>query len=228
MENINFYKVIPKAYLKPLATYKNYSKIHIDLPIRAIIAGSSGSGKTNAVMNMVKHLDCFDRFYLFVGDDNESLYHFLIDIAREKMGDDAVFVSNNITEVPEISEFDPTLNNLVVIDDLVNEKGNGCSQALNLFTNGRKANISVIYVTQDYIKVNLTIRKNSKILILTRFDDESDLDRILSKFKRKLTLDQIKSIYKYATHGGMENFFCIDMEGKDEWRYRRNLVPIPL
>ena len=97
---------------------------------------------------------------------------------------------------------------------------------MNVYTKGRRQNCSIVYLTQDFFKTNMTIRKNSKIIILTRFDDEQDLNNILRKYKGTLTMPQIKSLYNYATEGNKINFFLIDTDSRPEYRYRRNLQPI--
>jgi hypothetical protein len=225
-KNINFYKVIDKKYLKPLAEYDNFKEIQIPLPVRIALCGSSGTGKTNAILNIISQFNAFTKFFLFVGDSHESLYKFLIDYVKETFGPKSIMVYNNLDEVPLVSEFDDRENNLVIIDDLINEKNNSQKDALNLFTNGRKANISIINVSQDYFKINLTVRKNCQVTIMTRFDDETDLVRILNKFKRSYTSQEIRNLYDYATDGGLENFFLVDSQGRGEWRFRRNFEPI--
>jgi hypothetical protein len=224
-ECLNFYTdVLPDEYKKAIATYANHDDLKIDLPIRCIIAGSSGSGKTNAVMNVIDKFNCFDKFYLYVGDESESLYHYLIDFVRKRFGKNSIVVSNDINEIPAVCEFNPKLNNLVIIDDLLNEKVKN-PNCLNVFTNGRKQNVSIIYITQDYFKVNITVRKNSKVIILTRFDDSTDLKNILTKYKQNMSIANITSLYKYSTDN-IKNFFLIDTEGKPHYRYRKNFMPI--
>ncbi len=229
MDNpINFYEEIPREYLKPIATYKNQKQIGLDLPVRINVVGSSGSGKTQCVMNLIKFFNCFNRVYLFVGDDNEALYHYLIDCVRKTCGKNNIFVSNTLDDVPEIHEFDPSYNNLVIIDDLINEKNNKDINALNLFTNGRKQNVSVIYVSQDYFKINKTLRKNCNVICLCRFDDQKDLQLILSKIKGNLSGDEMRRVYDYATSGGKQYFLTIDTNGNSQTKFRRCLKPIPL
>ena len=115
IRNKNFYELIPKEYTKPLATYKNYDRIQIDLPIRVVIAGSSGTGKTQAVMNIIDQFDCFNRIYLFIADANEPLYRFLVDFVKARFGKKAVTVCDNIADMPDVKSFDPNYNNLIII-----------------------------------------------------------------------------------------------------------------
>ena len=49
-----------------------------DHPYRILITGSSGSGKTNALLNLLKKQDDIDKIYLYAKDLSEPKYEFLI------------------------------------------------------------------------------------------------------------------------------------------------------
>ena len=52
-----------------------------DHPYRMLIIGGSGSGKTNALLNLIKEQDSdslIDKIYLYTKDLNELKYQFLI------------------------------------------------------------------------------------------------------------------------------------------------------
>ena len=52
-----------------------------DHPYRMLIIGGSGSGKTNALLNLIKEQDSdnhIDKIYLYAKDLNEPKYQFLI------------------------------------------------------------------------------------------------------------------------------------------------------
>ena len=56
-----------------------------------MIIGSSGSGKTNTLLNLIKDQDYTDKIYLCVKDLSEPKYHFLIkkcEDARTKLLND--------------------------------------------------------------------------------------------------------------------------------------------
>ena len=56
-----------------------------DHPYRILIIGGSGSGKTNAWLNLIKEQDYIDKIYLYAKDLSEPKYEFLI-IRRENAG----------------------------------------------------------------------------------------------------------------------------------------------
>ena len=56
-----------------------------DHPYRILIIGGSGSGKTNALLNLIKEQPGVDKIYLYAKDPYEPKYQFLIN-KRESTG----------------------------------------------------------------------------------------------------------------------------------------------
>ena len=56
-----------------------------DHPYRILIIGGSGSGKTNALLNLIKNQPDIDKIYLYAKDPYEAKYQYLIN-KREKVG----------------------------------------------------------------------------------------------------------------------------------------------
>ena len=58
-----------------------------DHPYRILIIGGSGSGKTNALLNLINNQPDIDKIYLYAKDPYEAKYQYLIK-KREKVGID--------------------------------------------------------------------------------------------------------------------------------------------
>ena len=56
-----------------------------DHPYRILIVGDSGSGKTNALLNLINNQSDIDKIYLYAKDPSEAKYQYLIN-KREKVG----------------------------------------------------------------------------------------------------------------------------------------------
>ena len=56
-----------------------------DHPYRILIIGGSGSGKTNALSNLINNQPAIDKIYLYANDAYEAKYQYLIN-KREKVG----------------------------------------------------------------------------------------------------------------------------------------------
>ena len=88
-----------------------------DHPYRILIIGSSGSGKTNALLNLINNQLDIDKIYLYAKDSYEAKYQYLIN-KREKVGldhfdDHKTFIeySNDIQDVyKNIDDYNPGKN----------------------------------------------------------------------------------------------------------------------
>ena len=54
-------------------------------PYRILIIGGSGSGRTNALLNLINKQPDIDKIYLYAKDSDEAKYQILID-KRESIG----------------------------------------------------------------------------------------------------------------------------------------------
>ena len=136
-----------------------------DHPYRIIIIGGSGSGKTNALINLINEQNDIDKIYLYARDLSEPKYEYLI-----KKGEDArikdvnnpnAFIesSNTMDNVYEnINDYDPIRKRkkLIVLSDMIPDiMANKIFQAIvkELFIRCRKLNISLVFITQSYFSV---------------------------------------------------------------------------
>ena len=148
-----------------------------DHPYKILIIGDSGSGKTNALLNLINNQPDIDKIYLYAKDPYEAKYQFLIN-KRESTGlkhfnDPKAFIeySNDMQDVyKNIDEYntDKERKILIVFNDMIadminNKKLN--SIVTELFIRGRKSNISLVFITKSYFKVPKDVRlKTTHIL----------------------------------------------------------------
>ena len=98
-----------------------------DHTYRILIIGGSGSGKTNALLNLIENQPDIDKVYLYAKDPYESKYQYLIN-KRESVGinhfnDPKAFIeySNDMHDVyKNINHYNPNNENkvLIVFDDM--------------------------------------------------------------------------------------------------------------
>ena len=130
-----------------------------------MIIGGSGSGKTNALLNLIKEQDDIDKIYLYAKDLSESKYEFLIknceNVRIKYCNDSNAFIdySNTMDGVYQnIDDYNPSRKRkiLIVFDDMIadimsNKKFKGMIK--ELFIRCRKVNISLVFITQSYLFV---------------------------------------------------------------------------
>ena len=132
---------------------------------RSLIVGGSGSGKANALMNLINNQPDIDKIYLNAKDPYEKKYQYLIN-KREKVGldhfDDAkafMEYSNDMQDVyKNIEDYNPIKKRkiLIVFHDMIADLIN-ISKLNQIVTElpirGRKLHISIVFITQSYFKV---------------------------------------------------------------------------
>ena len=101
-----------------------------DHPYRILIVGGSGSGKTNALLNLINNQPDIDKIYLHAKDPYEAKYQYLIN-KRENVGldhfkDPKAFMeySNDMGDVyKNIENYNPGKKRkiLIVFDDMIGD-----------------------------------------------------------------------------------------------------------
>ena len=132
---------------------------------RSLIVGGSGSGKANALMNLINNQPDIDKIYLNAKDPYEKKYQYLIN-KREKVGldhfDDAkafMEYSNDMQDVyKNIKDYNPIKKRkiLIVFHDMIADMINNSKLnqiVTELPIRGRKLHISIVFITQSYFKV---------------------------------------------------------------------------
>ena len=101
-----------------------------DYPYRILIIGDSGSGKTNALLNLIKEQNDIDKMYLYAKDLSEPKYEFLIKKSEnagiKHLNDLNAFIecSNTINDVYEnIDDYNLSRKRkiLIAFDDMITD-----------------------------------------------------------------------------------------------------------
>ena len=208
-----------------------------DHPYRILIAGGSGPGKTNTLLNLINSLSDTDKIYLHAKDPYQAKYQYLIN-KSEKVGlnhydDLKAFLeySNDMQDVyKNIKDYNPRKNRkiLIVFDDMIADMIN--NKKLNpivteLFIRGRKLNISIVFITQSYFKVPKNVRLNSTHFFIMKIPNKRKLQQIALNHSSDIDFkDFIKILKKYTTEP--YSFLVNDttLPSDDPLRFRKNLL----
>jgi len=220
-EIVDWYKKMPKKYL--LKSHNpHFDRHHIKLPFRLIIAGNSGSGKTQTLLNLLYNMpNTFEKIYIITKCKSEPLYEFL----EDKLGEDGLSIKEGISELPDVDSLDKTQNNLIVLDDLVNESAKAQRPIADYFIRARKKNASIIYISQSFYAVPKLIRDNISYLIIKQVSSMKNLTMICRECSLGIDKKQLKKIYDDATQS-KQDFLLIDLEGEKDERFRKNFDEI--
>jgi GTPase SAR1 family protein len=128
---------------------------------------------------------------------------------------------DNPNEIPDPTELDKTMRNLMVFDDIMTDKKQNTAESY--YTRGRSANCDCIYLSQNYTKLPLhTIRSNSYFMIFFK-----SLPRVVEQLHRDfaevdMSIKQFKEFCNNAwtkKHG----FIVIDLCRDSADKYRSQL-----
>lgn len=210
----NYYK--DKNVKKFIKSYDNpsYESCYMKHPFRLLIVGSSGSGKTNVAIEIIKRLSgTFDLLVLVTRDASEPLYQYLQSKLQDLLH---VYEIDGKTSIPTIQDISKLGNAksqiLVIYDDLVNEKNQTAIQ--DMFVRGRKIvrGISMMYLSQSYFKVPKIIRLQCNYIILKKISNMRDLRLLASDYDTGKTRQQLEQAYNECMKGDITSFLMIRID----------------
>lgn len=191
-------------------------------PFSCIISGSSGSGKSSLVINILNNahdlIDTdFTRIYWCYSEENSIIP------VQQKLNDDQRRKTTFIQGIPD--DFENPYNSLVILDDLMNESAT--AKAISeLFTRGsHHRNMSVILITQNVFnreKHFRTISLNSKYII--HFKSPRDTQQF-AHLARQIGNPGLIEVYKdicKKSHGYI--FLDLSQEVNHNLRYRSDVL----
>ena len=204
-----------------------------DHPYRILIIGGSGTGKANALLNLIQNQPYI---YLYAKDPYEAKYQFLIN-KRERVGinrlnDPKVFIEyfNDMHKVyKNIDNYNPDKENkiLIVSDDMIadmikNKELN--SIVTELFMRGRKLNISLVFIAQSYFKVPRDVRNNSTHFFIMKIPNIRELQQAAINHSSDINTKDFIEICRKCTDKPY-SFLVIDTTlPSNNWlRFRKNL-----
>ena len=156
-------------------------------PYRILIVGGSGSGKTNASLNLINNQLDIDKIYLYAKDPCERKYQYLIN-KREKVGLDhfkeprAFIEYSNDTQDVYKNIRGKKRKVLIVFDDMIEDMINNKNFNLvvtELFIEVEKLNISIVFITQSYFKVPKDVRLNSTHFFIMKTPKKENFSKLL-------------------------------------------------
>ena len=208
----------------------------LDHPYRILIIGGSGTGKTNALLNLINNQQDIDKIYLHAKDPYEDKYQYFINkrerVGKNHLNDPKAFIeySNDMHKVyKNIDNYNPDKENkiLIVFDDMIadminNKKLN--SVVTELFIRGRKLNISLIFITQSYFKVPKDVRNNSTHFFIMKIPNKRELNQIAINHSSDINPKDFIEIYRKCADKSY-SFLVTDitLPSNNSLRFRKNL-----
>ena len=219
----SFYELLPKKYKTKSSKYKNYKNIQIDLPMRLLIIGASGSQKTSWLANLLVAMNAFDRFFLCCPHSSQPIYSYL----KEVLGDDMIIVESP-SELPTVDEIEKNGNQLIIFDDVILANKKEQSIISEYFVRARHKNVSVVYISQSYFAIPKIIRNNSVYIALKKITSKKNLGMIIREYNLGKNEDELFDIYQKIRNLGDQHSLLIDLNTNTDYlKYRLNWSKLP-
>lgn len=216
---INFYEQKKVKKFMPKSHNPFYKEHGISVAFRGLLIGSTGSGKTNYLLNILSQMrNTFNHIYIYTRAE-EPLYDFL----QSQIDDDLLTVSYDLDDCRNFNEEKYYGQSLIIFDDMCNEKNQQIIQ--ELFIRGRKiaGGISLLYLTQSYYKVPKIVRLQCQYIWIIKISGIKDLKMILSEYSLGGTKENLLNMYNYCCNSGeFGNAFLIDLNTTQNKTYRKN------
>ena len=182
-----------------------------DHPYRILIIGGSGSGKRNALINLINEQNDIDKIYLYAKDLSKPKCEYLIkkrkDAGIKHVNNPNTFIefSNMMDGVYEnINNHNPNRRRkiLIVFDDMIADiMMSKKFQAIikELFIRCRKLNISLVFITQSYFSVPKDVRLNSTHYLTMKINNRKELQNIAINHSADIDYKDFMKIYRKCT-----------------------------
>lgn len=163
-------------------------------PIRLLIIGSSGSGKTTLLLNFIyKRLIPYSYLYVFSKSLEQPSYKKL----QQRFKNIEANIKNKVAnffgsceDIILLSDCKP--NSLIVFDDCILENQDKIKE---YFVMGRHKNISCIYLSQCYSKVDIQLIRNNLNMLCIFKQNEHYTKKIYDNFVGSdMTFNRFKEI----------------------------------
>ena len=213
-----------------------YNDVVPKLPMRSMLVGPSGGGKTVLLTNMVLDIyrDCFSRVYIWSPSINVDstwlpVKDYIRDHIKPNEREKIYFDSYEPSELEQVIKTQQKVIDyqkeqkhkdlyqiLIIVDDFADDTNfTRRSQLLHqLYIRGRHYMISTITSTQVYKAISNVIRKNMTHLFIYRLRNYSDLEAIVEELSAVYDKKTLLHIYHEAISEPY-SFLYINLMAKD-------------
>ena len=222
--------------LDNIVSNKNENKDN-NWPLRMLIIGPSGPGKTNVLLHLINNLHPIAKIYLYAKDLHEPKYEYLIN-KREQAGiknldDPKAFIeySDDMDDVlDDVNNYNKNRDKkvLIVFDDMIadieyNKKFKRIIKGL--FYRARKINVLIVFITRSYFRALKDARLNSAHYILMETNNKKELKRIAEEKSGHLDYKDFLKMYNYCTKEPY-SFMTIDARPTATIPFKKNFDEI--
>jgi hypothetical protein len=210
---INFYDLQEVKEMFPPSIDNLYPHTGIKLNSLSLLIGGTGTGKTNAIMNIIAYSSkardgVFSKIILVYKTD-EKLYEFL----KKKIGNSLSLYSYE--DLPNCEELEDQMvkppeerkEYMIIFDDFVADDDTKTVRKLKKYaTFGRKKGLTQFYLTQSFYGVDKTMRLQMSYLFLLNVPNKRNLKLILKSYALPCSEEELLEMVNDATSTNLQFF----------------------
>ena len=182
-----------------------------DHPYRTLIAEGSGSGKTNALFNLINYEPDIDQIYLHAKDPYEEKNQFLIikwdSKSLKHFNNSKVFVEylNDMDNIyKNIVDYNQYKKRkiLIVFDDIITDMHSNerlDKTVTELSIRGRKLAISLVFNTQAYLKVPNDVRLSTTHFFIMKIPNKREPEQVAYNHSSDIDFKDFMNLCKICT-----------------------------
>jgi hypothetical protein len=236
-----YVEVLDPKYLDKPREFERQKQINLNLLTSFIAVGSTGSFKTNSVLQIIlAYGDVWDSFTLCARTTDEPLYRWFTDYMQEQLRLGKIqwsLICDDLSELPPLDApkgakdapysygSEKSLNHCVIVDDYIMSSPAKLAVLNDMFTRGRKYGITLFVMSQDWRQTPLYFKRNATYFILKAIPPRQ-IKRIAGDVTSDITPEEFVKRYSAAMKEP-HDFFLVDKSqssmGRPELLYRRNL-----
>ena len=214
-------------------TYSNHrynANIYMpEEPAAMMFIGPRGQGKTTAMLAMLDMLD-YDAVYIFSPSIDQGKFRLLAQRVAQASGDEdtelPIYFFDSLEFISSgefIRTIDPSIHNVVILDDWVADEGAKKLAFAQLVLNGRPKGVTALISTQTFTGLEKKIRDNATHLLFFRCIPPQDILRIARSYVGELAPQKFLELYNEVCQLPGKPFFMYDkMTELEPFRFRAN------
>lgn len=207
-----------KKYLQDEPKNPCFDNTHIQFGSRVMIVGSSGSGKTNAIVDfIVQSPNVFKNVIVVNRGQPEPLYQ----VVADELGKTGSIDFFSLADLPDPMEIHQAMDDpkkdqyIVILDDLIADIKSSRKMAKkveNLFLMGRKCHLTTFYITHNWFGNPMLVRQNMTHCLLNKVNSTKDFLRMAAECTQLgATREQLRDMHRFARSFSNLNFLKIDL-----------------
>jgi hypothetical protein len=168
-------------------------------PFRLVVCGSSGSGKTNMVINLIEEYIPWRALQVVAKHVDNPQFTALrkrIERFEKKKKQPVSTWTNQLNDTLPVDDLNKENRTLTLFDDFVMSKEQHVME--DYFVRCRHRNASVIYITQSWYKVPKIIRENCSHVAVFKGQNGHDLSGLWQDLGGEMRKEQFSALYHRA------------------------------